>query len=47
VLGAQAPLDARGSTTGAFCVGMRGDWEALPTREGLELLSHSEGTALR
>ncbi|MEW2811244.1 sugar kinase [Streptomyces massasporeus] len=37
----------RGAVAGAFCVGAHGDWEALPTRQGLELLSHAEGTALR
>jgi 2-dehydro-3-deoxygluconokinase len=37
----------RGAATGAFCVGAHGDWEALPTRRSLELLSHGEGTAMR
>ncbi|MFF6983822.1 sugar kinase [Streptomyces sp. NPDC008343] len=37
----------RGITSGAFCVGTHGDWEALPTRKSLGLLSHSEGIALR
>ncbi|MER7249540.1 sugar kinase [Kribbella sp. NPDC000426] len=37
----------RASTSGAFCVTAYGDWESLPTREDLTLLSHSQGTALR
>ena len=37
----------RATTSGAFCVTAYGDWESLPTREDLSLLSHSQGTALR
>ncbi|MER7176992.1 sugar kinase [Streptomyces mesophilus] len=37
----------RGVTAGAFCVGAHGDWEALPTRRTLGLLTHASGTALR
>ncbi|WP_199551355.1 sugar kinase [Streptomyces sp. N35] len=37
----------RGVTAGAFCVGAHGDWEALPTRQTLGLLTHTSGTALR
>ena len=37
----------RATTSGAFCVTAYGDWESLPTREDLTLLSHSQGTALR
>ncbi|TWD74861.1 2-dehydro-3-deoxygluconokinase [Kribbella amoyensis] len=37
----------RATTSGAFCVGAYGDWEALPTREDLTLLTHTHGTALR
>ncbi|NEA33917.1 sugar kinase [Streptomyces sp. SID13031] len=38
---------SRATTTGAFCVGAHGDWESLPTREDLTLLTHTHGTALR
>ncbi|WP_020390424.1 sugar kinase [Kribbella catacumbae] len=38
---------ARATTSGAFCVGAHGDWESLPTREDLTLLTHTHGTALR
>jgi 2-dehydro-3-deoxygluconokinase len=44
------PTDARltrATTSGAFCVGAHGDWESLPTREDLTLLTHTHGTALR
>jgi 2-dehydro-3-deoxygluconokinase len=37
----------RATTCGAFCVGAHGDWESLPTRDDLTLLSHTHGTALR
>ncbi|MET9316081.1 sugar kinase [Kribbella sp. NPDC003505] len=37
----------RATTSGAFCVTAYGDWESLPTREDLTLLTHSQGTALR
>ena len=37
----------RATTSGAFCVGAHGDWESLPTRDDLSLLSHARGTALR
>jgi 2-dehydro-3-deoxygluconokinase len=37
----------RATATGAFCVGAYGDWESLPTREDLTLLTHTHGTALR
>jgi sugar/nucleoside kinase (ribokinase family) len=37
----------RASTTGAFCVTAYGDWESLPTRSDLTLLTHTQGTALR
>jgi 2-dehydro-3-deoxygluconokinase len=37
----------RAATSGAFCVGAHGDWEALPRREDLELLTRGDGTALR
>ena len=37
----------RATTSGAFCVTATGDWESLPTRDDLTLLSHSHGTALR
>ncbi|MFD7156172.1 sugar kinase [Kribbella sp. NPDC059898] len=45
-LSAEACLD-RATTSGAFCVTAYGDWESLPTREDLTLLSHAQGTALR
>lgn len=38
---------ARATTSGAFCVGAHGDWESLPTRDDLLLLTHTGGTALR
>ncbi|MEV0788983.1 sugar kinase [Kribbella sp. NPDC050459] len=37
----------RATTCGAFCVTAYGDWESLPTREDLTLLTHTQGTALR
>ncbi|MFK4090017.1 sugar kinase [Kribbella sp. NPDC020789] len=37
----------RATTSGAFCVTALGDWESLPTRQDLTLLSHAQGTALR
>jgi len=37
----------RATSSGAFCVGAFGDWESLPTREDLTLLTHTHGTALR
>jgi sugar/nucleoside kinase (ribokinase family) len=37
----------RATTSGAFCVTALGDWEALPTRDDLHLLTHTHGTALR
>lgn len=37
----------RATASGAFCVGAYGDWESLPTREDLTLLTHTDGTALR
>lgn len=37
----------RATTSGAFCVGAHGDWESLPTRQDLTLLTHTNGTALR
>ncbi|NEC20307.1 sugar kinase [Streptomyces parvus] len=37
----------RAAAAGAFCVGAHGDWEALPRREDLTLLSYGEGLALR
>ena len=37
----------RATTCGAFCVGAHGDWESLPTRADLTLLTHAHGTALR
>ncbi|WP_427889941.1 sugar kinase [Kribbella sp. GL6] len=45
-LSPEARLD-RATTSGAFCVTAYGDWESLPTREDLTLLSHAQGTALR
>ncbi|MFI5712264.1 sugar kinase [Kribbella sp. NPDC051620] len=44
------PTDARlsrATTSGAFCVGTHGDWESLPTRHDLPLITQSHGTALR
>jgi sugar/nucleoside kinase (ribokinase family) len=38
---------ARATTSGAFCVGAYGDWESLPTRDDLTLITHTHGTALR
>ncbi|MEU8934353.1 sugar kinase [Streptomyces sp. NPDC048409] len=37
----------RAATAGAFCVGAHGDWEALPCRADLPLLSRGDGLALR
>ncbi|TDO52199.1 2-dehydro-3-deoxygluconokinase [Kribbella sp. VKM Ac-2527] len=37
----------RATSSGAFCVGAHGDWESLPTRDDLTLLTHTHGTALR
>ncbi|GAA2826559.1 sugar kinase [Kribbella solani] len=37
----------RATTSGAFCVTAFGDWESLPTRQDLSLLTHTQGTALR
>jgi 2-dehydro-3-deoxygluconokinase len=45
-LAPEARLD-RAVTAGAFCVGAHGDWEALPSRSSLALLSRGDGTALR
>ncbi|HZX05429.1 sugar kinase [Kribbella sp.] len=45
-LSPEARLD-RASTSGAFCVTAYGDWESLPTRDDLTLLTHAQGTALR
>jgi 2-dehydro-3-deoxygluconokinase len=45
-LSPEARLD-RATTSGAFCVTALGDWESLPTRDDLHLLSHTHGTALR
>lgn len=45
-LSPEARLD-RATTSGAFCVGAHGDWESLPTRSDLTLLTHAHGTALR
>jgi 2-dehydro-3-deoxygluconokinase len=45
-LSPEARLD-RATTCGAFCVGAHGDWESLPTRDDLTLLTHTHGTALR
>ncbi len=45
-LSIESRLD-RATTCGAFCVTAYGDWESLPTRDDLQLLSHSHGTALR
>ncbi|NUR94690.1 MAG: sugar kinase [Kribbellaceae bacterium] len=45
-LSPEARLD-RATTSGAFCVTAYGDWESLPTREDLTLLTHTQGTALR
>ena len=42
----EACLD-RATTSGAFCVTALGDWESLPTRDDLDLLAHTQGTALR
>ncbi|GAA0621730.1 sugar kinase [Kribbella sandramycini] len=42
----EARLD-RATTSGAFCVTALGDWESLPTRQDLTLLTHAQGTALR
>jgi 2-dehydro-3-deoxygluconokinase len=45
-LSTESRLD-RATTSGAFCVTSYGDWESLPTREDLTLLTHTQGTALR
>ncbi|TCO34168.1 2-dehydro-3-deoxygluconokinase [Kribbella steppae] len=45
-LSPESRLD-RATTSGAFCVTATGDWESLPTRTDLTLLTHSQGTALR
>lgn len=45
-LSPEARLD-RATTCGAFCVTAYGDWESLPTRDDLTLLTHTQGTALR
>jgi 2-dehydro-3-deoxygluconokinase len=45
-LSPESRLD-RATTSGAFCVTATGDWESLPTREDLTLLTHTQGTALR
>ncbi|MFG1912647.1 sugar kinase [Kribbella sp. NPDC048928] len=45
-LSPEARLD-RATTSGAFCVTAYGDWESLPTRDDLTLLTHTQGTALR
>jgi 2-dehydro-3-deoxygluconokinase len=45
-LSPESRLD-RATTSGAFCVTAYGDWESLPTREDLTLLTHTQGTALR
>ncbi|TDD28520.1 sugar kinase [Kribbella turkmenica] len=37
----------RATTSGAFCVTATGDWESLPTRADLTLLTRTQGTALR
>lgn len=45
-LSPESRLD-RATTSGAFCVTATGDWESLPTRDDLTLLTHTQGTALR
>ncbi|MEU9671693.1 sugar kinase [Streptomyces bobili] len=45
-LGVQERLH-RATTTGAFAVTMRGNWEGLPTRADLALLDSPAGTTLR
>ncbi len=45
-LSPESRLD-RATTSGAFCVTALGDWESLPTRDDLTLLTHAHGTALR
>jgi 2-dehydro-3-deoxygluconokinase len=45
-LSAESRLE-RATTSGAFCVTAYGDWESLPTRDDLTLLTHTQGTALR
>jgi sugar/nucleoside kinase (ribokinase family) len=45
-LSPESRLD-RATTSGAFCVTAYGDWESLPTRADLTLLTHTQGTALR
>lgn len=37
----------RGAATAAFCIGIRGDWEGLPTPRDLALLEIEPGEALR
>ncbi|MER5966353.1 sugar kinase [Streptomyces sp. NPDC002057] len=37
----------RAAATGAACVGVEGDWEGLPHRDGLALAGQSTGTAVR
>ncbi|MCX5126781.1 sugar kinase [Streptomyces sp. NBC_00347] len=37
----------RATTTGAFAVSTKGDWEGLPTRRDLDLLDRPAGTTLR
>jgi 2-dehydro-3-deoxygluconokinase len=38
---------AMGSAAGAYAVTMLGDWEGMPTREDLVLMSREEGTTIR
>lgn len=45
-LSPESRLD-RATTSGAFCVTAYGDWESLPTRKDLTLLTRTRGTALR
>ncbi|MFJ6728336.1 MULTISPECIES: sugar kinase [unclassified Streptomyces] len=49
ILDGLSPADRllRAATAGAACVGTNGDWEGLPSREGLDLATHGDGTALR
>ncbi|MFI0901341.1 sugar kinase [Streptomyces sp. NPDC020983] len=49
VLDALPPQDrlTRATASGAFCVGGRGDWESLPTRDDLALLARGPGHAAR
>jgi 2-dehydro-3-deoxygluconokinase len=48
-LDALPPKDrlTRAAISGAFCVGGRGDWESLPTRDDLALLALGPGLAVR